>query len=322
MLEEIKKIPKVELHLHLDGSLDIIKASELSGLSISEVKKKLIAPSKCENLSDYLASFQFPISLMQTKENLEEIASSLVNYLESENVVYAEVRFAPVFHTNKGLTYEEVIESVLKGLNSNKYVKTNLILCMMRDSSDEDNLKVIDIALKYLNKGVCAIDLAGAEDKYPLDNYLHLFKLAHSKNIPFTIHAGEVGSASEVKKAIDVGAKRIGHGIHAIDDELVLNEILKKDILLEICPTSNVNTNTVTSFFKHPILKFYRKSIPFSINTDNKTVSNITLSEEYLKLLKTFNFTIDDFYKINRIAIKHAFLSLEEQEELLKSFNK
>lgn len=318
MLEKIRKIPKVELHLHLDGSISKEIASKISGLSEKEIISKMIAKDKCENLSEYLTKFDFPISLMQTKENLYEISKNLVNRLEKESVIYAEIRFAPMFHTKDGLDYDEIIQSVLAGLRSNSHIKTNLILCMMRGMPKELNLATIDIAEKYLNNGVCALDLAGAEDKFPLEEYLELFKIAREKNIPFTIHAGENGPASEVQKAIEVGSKRIGHGIHSIERKEVLELIKEKDILLEICPTSNVQTNAVETYKKHPIYEFYKKEIPISINTDNITVSNVTISEEYLKLKNTFDFKIEDFKKMNENAIKHAFIDERTKEKLLK----
>ena len=320
MIEQLIKMPKVELHLHLDGAVSIELAAKLSKLSIEEVANKMIAPEECENLSDYLTRFDFPISLMQSKENLTKIASDLVNRLESQNIIYAEIRFAPMFHTKEGLTYEEVIDSVLKGLKTNNNIKTNLILCMMRGFPKEENLKTIEAASKYLNKGVCALDLAGAEDKYPLDDYLDLFEIANQKGIPYTIHAGENGSAKEVEKAINIKAKRIGHGIHAIDDEKVLNLIKEKDILLEICPTSNYQTDAVVSYDANPIEFLHRNNIKVSINTDNSTVSNISLTEEYIKLSKYYNFTLNDYKQININAINHAFLSKEEKGTLLNYY--
>ncbi len=317
MLDEIKKLPKVELHLHLDGSVSKELASKLSGLSEDEVLSKMAAPSKCENLSEYLTRFDLPISLMQTKENLYLIAKDLVDRLEKESIIYAEIRFAPMFHTKEGLSYSEIIESVLEGLKTNSNVNTNLILCMMRGMSIEDNLKTLDCAYEYLNKGVCGVDLAGSEDKYPLELYTELFKAAKKRNIPFTIHAGENGPASEIKKAIELGAKRIGHGTSAIGSEEVLDLIRKNEILLEICPTSNVQTNAVSTYDKHPIYEFYKKRILFNINTDNTTVSNITLNDEYLKLYNTFNFETHDYIKMNEDAVKHSFASDNLKEKLL-----
>jgi len=317
-LEQIYKLPKIELHLHLDGSLPLETASKLSNLSIEELKSIMIAKDKCENLTKYLTKFDFPISLMQTKENLEIISEELVNSLEKQNVIYAEIRFAPMFHVNKGLSYEEVVESVLKGLKKNTNVKTNLILCLMKGFSEDNNLKTLEIAKKYLNKGVCAIDIAGDEIKHPNSDYSKFFNLAKKENIPFTIHAGESRGADEVLSAINLGAKRIGHGVHSIEDEDVLKIIKDKNILLEVCPTSNIQTNSIVSYEKHPISELYEKGIPLSINTDNSTVSNISLSEEYFKLHNILGFNIEDFKKINMMAIKHAFLSKEEKEVLLK----
>jgi len=318
VIEKIKELKKVELHIHLDGSVNLDTISKITNRSVEDLKKDMIAESKCENLSEYLTKFDLPIKCMQTKENLKLISKELVDYLEKENVVYTEIRFAPIFHTKEGLTLESVIESVLEGLRSNNNVKTNLILCMMRGMKDEDNLKIIKLASKYLGKGVCAIDLAGAEDKYPLKDYINLFDIIKEKNIPFIIHAGENGSYEEVKIATHLGAKRIGHGIHSYESSEFLNELKNKDVLLEICPTSNIQTNTIDEYKNHPIYKFYNMGIKVCINTDNKTVSNITLNEEYIKLYNTFNFSIDDFKNMNLNAIKYSFLSEEEKEMLIR----
>ena len=316
MIEEIKNLKKVELHLHLDGSVEPSTIAKLSGHTIEETIPELIAKDKCENLSEYLTKFDTPISFMQTKENLKLISKELVNYFERENVIYAEVRFAPMFHTKEGLTYEEVVESVIEGLKSDT-VKTNLILCMMRGFPKEDNIHTIEVAKKYLGKGVCAIDLAGAEDKFPLKDYETLFDIVKENNIPFTIHAGENGDFNEIELALKIGTKRIGHGIHAIESINTQNLIKENGVLLEVCPTSNVQTNAIDTYENHPLKQLYEKNIKVCINTDNKTVSNISLTEEYIKLYNTFNFKIEDFHKMNENAINNAFLTENEKIELL-----
>ena len=318
MIDKIKKMKKVELHLHLDGSVDLETISKITNEDLESLNQKLIAKDKCENLSEYLTKFDMPIKCMQNKENITLIAEKLVNYLEKENVIYAEIRFAPMFHTKEGLSYEEVVEAVLEGLNKNNKVKTNLILCMMRGMSKDENLKTIDIAYKYLNKGVCALDLAGPEDKYPIIDYIELFEIIKEKNIPFTVHAGENGSYKEIELAINLGARRIGHGIHAYESKETINKIKEKNILLEICPTSNIQTNSINNYNEHPIYDFYKKGLKVCINTDNKTVSNISLSNEYIKLYNIFNFTIEDFNKMNIYAIENSFLSKEEKEQIKK----
>ena len=314
--EQIKNLKKIELHLHLDGSVSLETICKIKNKSLEEIKNNLVAPSKCNNLSEYLTKFDLPIECMQTRDNLKLVALELVNYLESQNVIYAEIRFAPMFHTKKGLAYEDVVEAVLDGLNENKRVKTNLILCMMRGMDKKENLRTIDTAYKYLKKGVCALDLAGAEDKYPLSEYTDLFEIIKQKNIPFTVHAGENGEFSEVELAVKMGAKRIGHGIHSFESNELLEKLIDKNVLLEICPTSNVQTNSIKEYKDHPIYDFYKKNIKVCINTDNKTVSNITLNEEYEKLYNTFNFSIEDFKRMNMNALENAFLSDKEKEDL------
>jgi len=320
MNELIKKIPKIELHLHLDGSVMLDTAMELTGRSREYLISEMVASDKCSNLSEYLTKFDLPISMMQSRNNLYRIAKDLVDYLYSENVVYAEVRFAPMFHVRDGLSYDEVVEAVIEGLKTNNNVKTNLILCMMRGMNKEDNIKTIEVASKYLGKGVCAIDLAGAEDKYPLEDYVELFDIVKKYNIPFTIHAGENGSYSEVERAIKIGARRIGHGIHAIDNTNTVKLIKDNNVLLEVCPTSNVQTNAVDKYLEHPIKKLYDMGVKLNINTDNVTVSNVSISLEYEKLVECFNFTEEDFKIMNKNAIKASFMSSEEKEMLLNKY--
>jgi len=321
MKEEIKRLKKVELHLHLDGSVPIYVISNITKEKIEVLENKMIAKENCKDLSEYLTKFQVPIECMQTKENLTLISKELTKYLESQNIIYAEIRFAPIHHTKKGLTHEEVVNAVLEGLKSNKYVKTNLILCMMRGLPKEENVKIIDLAHKYLNKGVGGIDLAGAEDKYPLSDYKDLFEIIREKNIPFTVHAGENGSYKEVELAIELGAKRIGHGIHSHESKQTQEKLKEKDILLEICPTSNIQTSSIKEYKIHPIYEFYKNSIKVCINTDNKTVSNITLNDEYIKLHETFNFDIEAFKQMNINAIKKAFISDIEKKDLINIIN-
>ena len=257
---------------------------------------------------------------MQSKENLRAISKELVDNLASENVMYAEIRFAPMFHTREGLSYSEVVESVIDGLNQNSNVKTNLILCLMRGMSDEENIKTLKIAQEYLGRGVCAIDLAGDEGHHPVEEYAQYFRKAKELGIPYTIHSGEAGPASEVRRSIELGATRIGHGLHSIEDENVTDIVKNEKVLLEVCPTSNVQTNATPNFSSQQKKKLYASGIMLSVNTDNSTVSNVTLTEEYEKLEKEFGFTIDDFEKMNLYALDRAFVTPEEKENLKKEY--
>lgn len=319
MTEEIKQLKKVELHFHLDGSVPMPIIKKLSGKTEEEITKEMVAPDKCENLSEYLTKFDLPLSYMQTKEDILTISKAILEYFEEQNVIYAEVRFAPSFHTREGLSKAEVIETLIEGLNQSEKVKTNIIACLHRNVSMEDNYDTLNVVKNYIGKGICALDLAGAEDMYPLQQFIQLFERVNELNIPFTIHAGENGGPLEVEKAVSLGARRIGHGIHSIESTHTLEILKNNNVLLEICPTSNVQTNAIDVYENHPIKKFYDNNIKCCINTDNTTISNITLSEEYQKLQDIFGFTIEDFKTMNRNAINGAFISQEEKQELLNT---
>ena len=315
----IEKLPKVELHIHLDGSIRPSTAAYLLNKSIDDVSNNMIASDKCEDLNEYLTKFDYPEKILQTKENLERVAYELAFDLKKDNVIYAEIRFAPLKHIKEGLTLDSVVDSVLDGL-SKVNIKTNLILCMMRNDTYSDNLKVIELASKYLNKGVCGIDLAGAEALYKTSSFKELFVMAKKYNIPFTIHSGEADGYDSILATINFGATRIGHGIRAIEYDDLINLIIDNNILLEVCPTSNVQTNAVDKYTDHPIKKLIDKGVNVSINTDNRTVSNISLNLEYKKLQECFGFTKELFIKTNLNAIEHAFVSLDEKAKLKKEY--
>lgn len=317
MKEEIQKLPKIELHLHLDGSVRIETAKELLGYNPEE---DMISRNS-KSLKEYLTKFDIPIKLMQTKENLERIAKELGEDLVKDNIIYAEIRFCPLFHTKEGLSLDEVIESVLNGLKSVN-IKTNLILCMMRGFNKEDNFKIIDTAKKYLNNGVCGIDLAGDERLYKNEDYQELFNYADSLNIPYTIHTGEINEIESVKQILKLNPKRFGHGIAIIKDKELLEEVKKRNITLEVCPKSNLDTNNIECYINHPIKKLIENNVLVTINTDNRTVSNIDLKGEYLNLYNELNMNIDDFYKCNINSINAAFIDNNLKDELKNIINR
>ncbi len=303
---------KVELHVHLDGS---VRESTLRNLLASQniiVDESFHVNESDKDLNDYLKKFDYPIMVMQTKENLTKIAYELVCDLASEDVIYAEVRFAPIKHIKGGLSLEEVVLAVKKGLKMGN-IKTSLILCCMRDSSLEENKKIVDLA----NKLNCSIDLAGAEAVYDTSNFKELFEYVKNLNIPYTIHAGEACGKDSILSALKFGTKRIGHGIKDIDDEII--ELYKKNnITLELCPTSNINTNVVADIRDYPIFDLYKKGIHVTINTDNRTVSNTTLEREYKLLKENFDLKEEDIRRMNEYAINSAFISELEKRVLME----
>lgn len=315
-----KNMPKVELHLHLDGSLNVDDVKKRYGLSDVQIKEKMIADEKCKNLNDYLTKFDYPISIMQKKKELEEDTIGLLNSLKEQNVIYVEVRFAPQFHTREGLSQEEVVQTVIAA-KEKVDIKSNLILCIMRgEGNEKENYETIDVAKKYLEKGVCAIDLAGAEAIFKTKNYSKEFEYARTLGLPFTIHAGEADGVESIKDAISFGAKRIGHGVRAVEDDKLLKRIIDENIVLEVCPTSNIQTCICKDYSNHQIYKLYKMGVKVTINTDNMTVSDTTLENEYEKIVENGNITPDDIVKMNLNSIEAAFITKEEKDDLKELF--
>ena len=310
---EIIDIPKIVLHIHLDGSLDLELAykwlvEDGYDYSFSEVLEKLRVDKECRSLNQYLEKFSLPCKLLNSYERLKEASKSLFLKLEKEGVVYAEVRFAPIKHVNNNLNINRVVEAVIDGMNEVlKYGKIygGIILCCMRDASKEDNLKTVSLAKKYSEFGVVGIDLAGAETLYETKNFKYIFDKAKKENIPFTIHAGEAGGISSIESALEFGTLRLGHGIKAIEDNNLIERLKNENILLEVCVTSNYQTEAVKGI--HPIEELYRKGVKISINTDNDTVSGIDIISEYKYILANTNLKIEDIIKCNYDSIDFIF---------------
>lgn len=302
---------KIELHLHLDGSLDLDYAKELMG---RDVYAEMVSEHST-NLKEYLQKFSLPGELLQDYKNIVEFSYRLAKTLEKEEVIYAEVRFCPLFHDKK-ISVDRVITGIREGFSKVPSVKINLIFCMMRHFDFETNYRIIKLTKKYLGNGVCAIDLAGDEAGYSTRSFKVLFDIIRENDIPFTIHAGEAASYESVKEAVGFGAKRIGHGIRSIEDKETVNLLINKNVFLEICPKSNVDTRAVETIDKHPIKKLVELGVRVTINTDNRTVSNTSLDGEYQLLKDNFGFTDDDILQFNLNAINAAFLSREEKLEL------
>lgn len=314
----LKDLAKVELHLHLDGSLNIAKLAKELDLSEEEVAARVQSGGKDKSLKEYLKRFDLSIEVLQNKENLLKFTKQLLEELIEDNIIYAEIRFAPMLHT-KTMTAEEVIETVLSALENEK-IKTRLILSMMRHHSLEENKKLIDLVAKYADLGVVAVDLAGSEAQYPLEGFKELFDYAKEKSVSYTIHAGEAANYKSVDMAIAMQSKRIGHGIRAIESLSTIKKLLDKKITLEICPTSNIDTGVIDAYDKHPIKEIAKLGIKYTINTDNRTVSNISLNKEYQKLLDNKLLNIEEIIESNKTAIKSSFLSESEKKVLLEDY--
>jgi len=305
---------KVELHCHFDGSLNLKHASELLG---SEAKPLMVGRGST-NLAEYLEKFATPLQLLQTLDNLREFSRLLAEDLVKDDVIYAEVRFCPRLHTKDNTTLKPVIQAVISGLRMVPAVKTNVILCMTRDLPYQDNYAIIEAAHKLLGAGVCGIDLAGDEAAMPNSEFEDLFRAVKAKGIPLTIHAGEADTHHGVDDALNFGAMRIGHGVHAINSLKVVDRLVRERIPLEVCPTSNLDTGIYHDLSEHPIRRLLDQGVIVTINTDNRTVSDTTLEREYQLLRTTHGFTDEDFLRCNLNAALAAFISPEEKVSLCK----
>lgn len=327
---KFENLPKIELHCHLDGSVrpeTIIDIAKEEGVSIpyydiENIKKEVTAPAECTSLDEYLKRFEIPILVMQSKESLRRITFELLEDCAKENVKYIEVRFAPLLHVKKGLTLEDVIESVISGIRDaeEKYdIKGNVILSCMRFMTMDRAFEVVEAGRKYLFKGVVAIDLCGSEGEGFCEKFIEPIALARQYGYRVTIHAGETGIGKNVLEAVELlGAERIGHGVF-IKDCIEAYKIVKdKAITLEMCPTSNIQTKAIDAFQNHPIYNFYNDGIRVSVNTDNRTVSDTNMTKECNILLREFNITFEEYKEIYLNSVDAAFAPNETKEGLRK----
>ena len=316
----------IDLHMHLNGSLStqvILKIAREENVSLptydeKELQKLISVPKNNQSLNDYLKCTAVPRLVTQTEKGIENAVYYLLEELAEQGLIYTEIRFAPQRHRDNGLTQEQVVLSAIKGVKKSR-IKASLILCCMRgDNLFKENLETVNLAEKYLNKGVGGLDLAGAEAKFKTIDYKDLFDIASKKNIPFTIHAGEADGAKSVSDAIDFGARRIGHGIRSIEDDEVISKLIKNNVYLEICPSSNLQTRAVEGIEQYPFRKLLEKGVKLTVNTDNKNISDTTLIEEFKILEDNFGLTREEKKELLYNSLDAAFLIESEKEELRK----
>ena len=304
----------IDLHLHLDGSLtprEVLFLAKLSGVSLfSEEEEALLREMTFDgrgSLNDYLQKFALPLSVMQNAEAVEWAVKSLGDRLLALGYEYAEVRFAPILHTERGASAAEIVEGAVRGLRRTD-LPMGLILCCMRGRAREENLLTVGLAAEYKRKGVVGVDLAGAEALYPTESYKEVFSLAAKLGLNATIHAGEAAGEESVKAALDFGAKRIGHGVAAKSKE-ILARIKSDGVLIECCPTSNLQTGAVDKMENHPIGRFLKEGVPVALCSDNMTVSATDVPREWAKVKAAFGFSDEVLLSFTAAAKAHAFRS-------------
>ena len=331
----LQSLPKVVLHEHLDG---VLRPSTV--IELARSIKYTLLPSEDPgalgewfhrganqgSLPEYLKGFAHTIAVMQTEEALERVAYEQAQDLSLDGVIYFETRFAPIFHTQKGLTPQQVVSAVLKGLERGRRdfgISSGLIICAMRNM--DASLDMAELAVDFRQRGVVGFDLAGEEGGYPPKKHIEAFHYIQRQNFNITIHAGEGYGKESIWQAIQYcGAHRIGHGTRLIDDIAVADSrvvklgelaqyVLDKRIPLEICLLSNVHTGAARSLEEHPFRILFREKFRVTLNTDNRLMSNTTMSKEFAAAAGAYGLAIDDFEKITINAMKSAFLPYDRR---------
>jgi adenosine deaminase len=337
----LKTLPKVLLHEHLDGVLrpqtviELAKTEnydELPSQNAEELARWFHQGANQGSLPKYLEGFAHTIGVMQTEESLERVAYEQAEDLSRDGVVYFETRFAPIFHTRKGLTHQQVISSVLKGLEEGRKafgVTSGLIICAMRNM--DVSLEMAELAVDFRQRGVVGFDLAGEEGGFPPKKHVDAFHYIQRQNFNITIHAGEGFGKESIWQAIQYcGAHRIGHGTRLIDDIAVVDSkavklgdiaqyVLDKRIPLEICLISNVHTGAAPSVAEHPFKILYREKFRVTLNTDNRLMSDTSMTKEFAAAAEAFGLSLDDFEKLTINAMKSAFLPYDRRIDFIYS---
>ena len=311
-------MPKAELHLHLDGSLRIDTALDLArtrGIDAPRdwagMSAALIAPMPCADQAELLRAFDLPIALMQDAEALERITAELVETKAADGVRYLEIRWGPLLHVARGLSLADGIAAVCRGARDGAErhgVVVRLICTALRSHEPSANLELANTAARFLDEGLTGWDLAGPEAAFP-DPLTHAaaFDAARAAGLRITVHAGEWGGAAQVRRALAVDPERIAHGPVAADDPALCAELIARNVTLDLCPTSNWQAGIVPSVAEHPLARLFRAGVPVTLNTDDTTVSDITLSEEYERAVDVIGLTLPELWAIDRRALEVAF---------------
>ena len=331
-LDLLRALPKTDLHCHLDGSLrlgTILDLAERQGVRLPadtpEGLAKLLQGRQCESLEDYLTAFDVTLSVLQTEEALYRAAYELAVDCAAENVRYLEVRYAPVLHTRNGHKPTTIVDAVLEGLRQAKRevgVKSNVIICGIRHIDPKTSLRLAELAVAYKNRGVVGYDLAGAEEGYPSKDHHAAFQLILDNNVNVTIHAGEAYGPESIAQAIHTcGAHRIGHGVRLRENGDLLNYINDHRVPLEMCPSSNVQTRSVSDMKNHPLKFYFDFGLRVTVNTDNRLITDTTSTNELWIAHREMGFTLEDLVTLVVQGFKSAFLPFREKSDLLKLVN-
>jgi len=327
--ELIRAMPKTDLHCHLDGSLrlsTILDLAKEQGVALPATDEEGLAKAihmgeLCDDLVDYLKAFDVTLSVLQQDWALERVAYELIADAHADGVRYLEIRYCPVLHLNQGLEAEQVVESVVKGMERGRRefgVDSGLIICGLRNIDPPTSLRLARLAVAYKARGVVGFDLAGAELDHPAKDHVEAFYLIRNNNIACTLHAGEAAGAQSIHEAIHYcGAHRIGHGVRLVEDESLLNYVNDRRIPIEICLKSNLQTRAVADLKSHPLRRYYDAGLRLALSTDNRLITDTTATEEYLLAAQTFGFNFTELKRLAVQGFKSAFLPYRDKKAML-----
>jgi adenosine deaminase len=323
----LERLPKAELHCHLDGSVrpeTLLDLGRQYGVTMprddAEALREYMVVRDARSLEDYLARFATTLSVMQTAESLERIAYELATDAWREGVWYLETRFAPNLNTRGGLTSAQAVESVIKGLGKAERehgVVARVIVCALRTLPPTASMEMAQLAVDFRNSGVVGFDLAGAESSNPPSAHAGAFALARANGVACTCHAGEGDGAGSVRDAIhSCCVHRIGHGTRLIEDRALTDYVNDRRITVEVCLTSNVQTRATSSLELHPFPQYVKRGLNVVLNTDNRLMSGTTLTDEYELASRQLGLGFDDLARVAMNGFESAFLSWGERQEL------
>ena len=327
--ELIHQLPKVDLHCHLDGSLRVETILELAKErkvrlphEDSAKLRRMLVQDNAASLVEYLKAFDVTLSVMQDYDALKRVAYELVADAAAENVVYLEVRYAPILHQREGMRLADIVEAVLDGLKQGERqfgVKWGLIICGMRMSEPKYTLLMAELCVMFKHRGVVAFDLAGAEANYPAAAHKEAFDLILKNNVNITIHAGEAYGPESIRQALhDCGAHRLGHAVRLKEDGDLLNYCADHRIPLEINLTSNLQTGAVKDLKFHPLRMYYDFGLRCCVCTDNRLISGTTVTDELYRAHTELGFTLEEIKDLIVYGLKSAFIHHREKVQLLQ----
>lgn len=325
---DLRCLPKIELHLHLDCSLSYSAVSRLEpAVTREEYERDYIAPARCTNLAHFLTRAPKGYRLMQTEEALRTVTEDVFQQLSKDGVIYVELRFAPFLHTEKGLAPERVVEVVdraTEDLTRQTQLQARLILCTLRYFTADQSMRTAKLVEQFHGSRVVALDLAGDEAGFPLDAHIDAYRYARERRLFRTAHAGEGAGPESVWETLRVlQPTRIGHGTRSIEDPQLVDHLRVQNIHLELCPSANVQLMpSIPVWEDHPIDQLYRAGIMLSVNTDTRMLNPTTLVTEYEGLQRVFGWQAKDFLRTNLMGLDAAFLDETGKRQLRESLLK